>query len=66
MNVGESLTQVEIDSAWILWQALMEHMETLWTRYEEPFSERMQWQQAWDEEQDLSWLSDLSDDDIPF
>jgi len=55
----------EIDSAWTHWQALLAHMETLWARYEEPFSERMLRQQG-GEGQDPSWPEEFSEEDIPF
>ena len=53
-------TPEEIDSAWVLWQALAKHMQTLWTRYEEPFSERILMC-----DEDFPG-EDFSDDDIPF
>lgn len=58
-------SQAEIDSAWAHWQALLAHMETLWARYEEPFSERMLRQEEW-ESQGFSWPEVFSDEDIPF
>ena len=65
MSTTQPFTQAEIDSAWALWQALMEHLETLWARYEKPFSLRLSRQQEW-EEHEPSWLDDFTDDDIPF
>ena len=62
MNTTEPFTRSEIDSAWTLWQALLAHLDTLWARYEEPFSQRMERQQEWDEKHP----DDFNDDDIPF
>ena len=73
MRTTRAPAQSEIDSAWKLWQALLEHAETLWHRYEEPFSERILRQKERDEGQDPPFYNDcpyddihFSDDDIPF
>jgi len=65
MNSETPYKQAEIDSAWILWQALLDHLGTLWNRYEEPFTERISQQQEWETEQAYR-RGELTDDDIPF
>ncbi len=65
MKPKTPFTQPEIDSAWTLWQALLEHLGTLWTRYEEPFTKRISQQQEWETEQAYR-RGELADDDIPF
>ena len=65
MNTRKTFTQLEVDSAWALWRKLLEHMEVLWARYEEPFSERMHRERHLERFQ-APWPEDLTDDDIPF
>ncbi|MDJ0842503.1 MAG: hypothetical protein QNK37_38745 [Acidobacteriota bacterium] len=58
--------QQEVDTAWNLWNALNEHAETLWNRYEASFvdliiAEQMEEMRPPPEPEDLDF-----EDDIPF
>ena len=67
MTFPNEPSQLEITKAWVLWNALHEHAETLWDRYEPSFVLLIQRECQLDQEcPDISQTFDFEDDDIPF